>query len=270
MKRARMVVLAIALVAAGLAVFLAKQFIGSRPSQIVQQKALGTVEVLVAKKDIRLGDVVKQAELGWQAWPKEAAQSAGYVVKGASPDAQKDYDGAIARSPFLMGEPIKKEKLIKSNEGGILAAILPEGMRAISTKISEESAVGGFILPNDRVDVIVTRKIKSKDNRAEQFVSDTLFRNVRVLAIGQQIEVQNGKQVATGKTATLELAPSQVETLTLGQSMGEIALTLRSLADTIKSNKEGPTGGGSLNNDEQTNSIRMLKYGSWSRAYGVK
>ncbi len=131
-----------------------------------------------------------------------------------------------------------RQKLIKAGEGGVLAAILPKGMRAISTRIKEETAAGRLILPNDHVDVILTRRLRGPGGQ-EQHVSDTLFRNVRVLAIGQQIETKEGKKAAEGaaNTATLELTPSQAEMLARANSMGEISLSLRSIAD---ADKDGP------------------------------
>ena len=103
-------------------------------------------------------------------------------------------------------------------------------MRAISTRIKEETGVGRLILPNDHVDVILTQRRRGRDG-GEEFVSDTLFRNVRVLAIGQLIEAKEGKKLAEGNTATLELTPRQTELLALANSMGEISLALRSIAD---------------------------------------
>jgi pilus assembly protein CpaB len=167
----------------------------------------------------------------------------------------------------LEGEPIKEQKLIKASEGGVLAAILPSGMRAISTPIREETAAGGFILPNDRVDVIISRRVTS--GRKEEHVSETVLRNVRVLAIGQAIEIKDGKKVANGKTATLELSPRQTETLSLAQSMGTISLALRSLADARPDGVSGPQSGEHALNGERGSSIKLLKYGIPSRAFGV-
>ena len=160
---------------------------------------------------------------------------------------------------MLPGEPITSMKLVKPGEGGVLAAILPAGMRAISTRIKEETGVGRLILPNDHVDVILTQRRRGK-NGGEEFVSDTLFRNVRVLAIGQLIEAKDGKKLAEGNTATLELSPRQSELLALANSMGEISLALRSIAD-MGSKDQVP--------DKRNNSIRVLRYGVKSRAYGV-
>lgn len=267
MKRARLLVFGVAIAAAGAAAMLANGML-SRPKTKVVETTVGTVDVLVAKSEIRLGDAVKAADFRWQAWPQEAA-TAGYITRSSKPDAMADLAGAIARAPFLPGEPIKELKLIKANEGGVLAAILPAGMRAISTKISEDSAAGGFILPNDKVDVLVTRKVRGKDGRQEQTVSDTLFTNVRVLAIGQEIEIKDGKKVATGKTATLELAPGQAQTLALAAAMGDISLTLRSLEDSTNAAGLAAGGEGAFKQSEQSNGVKMLRYGTWSRAYGV-
>ncbi len=267
MRRARLIVFAIAILAAGMAALLANGFLGGRTKTKVLEKEINTIDVLVARKAIGLGERFKAADFGWQPWPKSAAAESGYITKSAQPNAEKDYVGAIARTSFLPNEPLNQAKVVKADDGGVLAAILPAGMRAISTKITEESAVAGFILPADRVDVIVTRKVRGRDGRQEQTVSDTLFKNVKVLAIGQEIETKEGKMVASGKTATLELSPAQAETLALAQAMGDVSLTLRSLSE----NKPGTAeGDASAFKPDNTNAVRMLRYGEWSRTYGVK
>jgi pilus assembly protein CpaB len=114
-----------------------------------------------------------------------------------------------------------------------MAAILPSGMRAISTEISPESGAGGFILPNDRVDVILSKREKSADrsNPGDTVNSEIILSNVRVLAIDQTIEEKNGQKVVVGKTATLELKPEQSERLAQARQSGSLSLALRSLAD---------------------------------------
>lgn len=267
MKRARIIVLAIAFAAAGGAAIIAKRF--SEPSEaerIEITTQVGTVEVLVAAKPIRLGDSVRSGDVKWQAWPK-AATTPGYVTRSSQPKALSRLSGAIARAPFLAGEPIKDQKLIKASEGGVMAAILPSGMRAISTPIREETAAGGFILPNDRVDVIVSRRVRT--SRSEEHVSDTVLRNVRVLAIGQTIEQKGGKKVADGKTATLELTPRQAETLALARAMGDISLSLRSLADSNANGKSGPEQLNDPFGNNRGSTIKLLRYSVPSRAYGL-
>lgn len=266
MKRARLVVLSIALAAAGGAAYVAKNLTGSPTIRTVEVNTADTVDVLVADRHIRLGDSVRSGDLKWQSWPKQAAVP-GYITRHANPEAVSKLSGAIARAPFLEGEPIKDQKLIKASEGGVMAAILPSGMRAISTPIREETAAGGFILPNDRVDVIVTRRIRTA--RKEEHVSETVLENVRVLAIGQNIEIKDGKKVANGKTATLELSPRQTEMLSMAQAMGDISLSLRSLADSSPDGMSGPRSGRHKLRSERGNTIKLLKYGVPSRAFGV-
>lgn len=266
MNRARLIVLAIAFAAAGGAAFIAKKMTGSPEIRTVEVNTAETVEVLVANKHIRLGDSVQSGDLKWQSWPKQAAVS-GYVTRASSPKAISNYSGSIARAPFLEGEPIKEQKLIKASEGGVMAAILPSGMRAISTPIREETAAGGFILPNDRVDVLVTRRLRQ--GQREEHISETALRNVLVLAIGQNIEMKDGKKVANGKTATLELSPNQAETLALAQSMGEISLSLRSLTDAAPGGRSGPQSGDHRLKGDRGSSIKILKYGVQTRAFGV-
>jgi pilus assembly protein CpaB len=262
MKRARVIVLAIALVAALGAAWIAERIV-SAPRKVQQvERTVGAVDVLVAAKDINLGDSVGADDLKWQQWPSEGLAT-GLISKANDPDAPTKLSGAIARAPFIAGEPIKEQKLIKVSEGGVMAAILPSGMRAISTPIREETAAGGFILPNDRVDVILSHKMRVGNQ--EQPVSEAVLRNVRVLAIGQTLEQKGDDKVATGKTATLELTPRQTETLALAQSMGEISLSLRSLADAAPGQAESTAKIG----DANTGSVKLLKYGVPSRAFGI-
>jgi pilus assembly protein CpaB len=228
MNTARIVVLAIAVGAGGLAAYLAS---GSdkkpQPAQTVQ---LPTVDVLVAKSDVQLGQAVTANDVAWQAWPASAASSS-FIRRDQRPDATTQLTGSIARSPFIAGEPIRESKLVSAKGSGFMAAILPTGMRAISTEISPETGAGGFILPNDRVDVILSKREKNADHPSDSVHSETILSNVRVLAIDQTIEEKNGQKVVVGKTATLELKPEQAETLAQSRQVGTLSLALRSLAD---------------------------------------
>ncbi len=267
MRRARVIVMAIAIFAALAAGLLAYGMMGRpAPKQTIKAN-LDTVKVLVATKAIGFGDEVRASDLTWQSWPKEMVAEGNYITMDKKPDAQKEMAGSVAAAPFLPKEPIRENKLRKLGAGGVLAAILTTGMRAASTKITEETSAGSFILPNDRVDVIVTRKQRSSNGRGDQQVSETLFRNIRVLAIGQDLDQKDGKKVATGKTATLELTSSQSEALALNNSQGEISLALRSLEDAIKS-KNGASEEDTPKKDRPTG-IKVLRYGNWSRTYGL-
>jgi pilus assembly protein CpaB len=165
--------------------------------------------------------------VSWQAWPATTA-AGNFIRKSDRPKALENLTGMIVRAPFVAGEPIREVKLVNSKGSGFMAAILPSGMRAVATQISPESGVGGFILPNDRVDVIMTPR--SKDDSGER-TSETILRNIRVLAIDQNVEEKNGQKVVVGKTATLELTPGQAETLALSHQIGVLSLSLRSIAD---------------------------------------
>lgn len=193
--------------------------------------AMETVQVLVAKSDVGLGGTLTKENIGWQVWPASAA-SAQFIRKSAHPRAIDEFKGAIARATFVAGEPIREQKLIKADGSGFMSAILSPGMRAISTDISPETGVGGFVLPNDRVDVLLThRDVSQQKQNGDGYVSETILRNVRVLAIGQTVEEKNGQKVVSGKTATLELTPRQTETLVLSRKRGTLSLTLRALSE---------------------------------------
>lgn len=235
------------------------------PQATVVDRTVDTVKVLVARGDIGLGSVTNESSFRWQEYP-ESSVPPGSIQCRSSNCSMREYSGSIARAPIMKEELITRTKLVKAGEGGVLASILPQGMRAISTKITEESAVGKLILPNDHVDVILIRRLRTKGGQ-EEHVSDTLFRNVKVLAIGQKIEVKDGQKVADGNTATLELSPRQAELLALARSMGDVSLALRSIAD-FKENKD-ELSKQEAKDEGRGNSVRMLKYGIRSRAYGV-
>src|ERR1700738_1025800 len=223
MYTARIVVLTIALGAGGVAAYLARGFDAkSLPTEPVVQ--LQTVDVLVAKSDIGLGQSVSPENLQWQTWPAATASN-NFIRRNERPEATKEVSGSIARAPFLAGEPIREPKLVRANGSGFMAAILPSGMRAISTEISPETGAGGFILPNDRVDVILSKREKNPDRNAPDIVSsETVLVNVRVLAIDQAPKEKEGQNTVVGKTATLEMTPDDVELLAKARLSGSLSL----------------------------------------------
>ncbi len=196
------------------------------------QPKMATADVLVAKADIPMGTTITPASVAWEAWPAGTA-SGNFIRKSDRPNAVNTLTGSIARYPFIAGEPIREAKLVDAKGSGFMAAILPPGMRAVSTLISPETGAGGFILPNDHVDVILTRRDREaeKATGTEVQTSETILGNVRVLAIDQSVEEKNGQKVVVGRTATLELAPHQAETLVLSKQLGPLSLVLRSIAD---------------------------------------
>jgi pilus assembly protein CpaB len=251
MNTARIVVLTIAVGAGGIAAYLASGS-DNKPLPTEPVAQLQTVDVLVAKSDIGLGQSVKPEDLQWQTWPASTASNT-FIRRSERPDATTQVMGSIARAPFIAGEPIREQKLVKADGSGFMAAILPTGMRAISTEISPETGAGGFILPNDRVDVILSKREKNADRPGSPDVvnSEIILPNVRVLAIDQAPKEKDGQNAVVGKTVTLELRPEQAETLARARQSGTLALALRSIADLnaveTRSDDQAPKRGESIN-----------------------
>ena len=259
MKGARIVVLGIALAAGGTAAYLVRGDDPPPPAAPPPVIQIASDDVLVAGTDIGIGQSVSAQTLRWQAWPTDAAASANFIRKKERPNAMEQIAGSIARGQFSAGEPIREEKLIKANGSGYLAAVLPAGMRAISTPISPETGAGGFILPNDRVDVVLIRA--QKTTAGEVYSSDTILSNVRVLAIDQTVEEKNGQRVVVGKIATLALNARNAETLVLSTRLGTLALALRSLADAKQADAEEADSAG-LRSRAGVNVVRFGQSGS--------
>jgi pilus assembly protein CpaB len=256
MKAARIVVLSVALAAGGIAALLAGR--SQKPVEVKQAAPkIETVDVLVAKSDIGTGQIVSPSDLQWQPWPPSAA-TGNFIRKNNRPDAMEKLSGMIARAPFVAGEPIREAKLVNAKGSGFMAAILPTGMGAVSTQISPETGAGGFILPNDHVDVILTRRDREAEKAAgtEVQTSETVLSNVRVLAIDQNVQEKDGQKVVVGKTATLELSPGQAETLALSQHLGSLSLALRSITDAQRDN---PTTDD--RSDKRKGSVNVVRFG---------
>jgi pilus assembly protein CpaB len=258
MRRSRIIVLVIALAAGGIAAMLASGSRTPAPPPAPPQPPLATTEVLVAKTDLTTGQVISEGDLVWQTWPAASASSA-LVRKSDRPDAIKEFVGALVRSPMVAGEPIRDTKVVLAKGGGYMAAVLPHGMRAVALDITPDNDAGGFILPNDHVDVILTRRDKWAEKIAgvEKYTSETILRNVRVLAVDQSIEDKEGQKVAVGKTATIELDPQQAETLALARQLGTLSLTLRSLLDSQSPTPEG----GDQPQEKQARTINTVRFG---------
>ena len=214
------------------------------PAAVVTAPQMKTQEVLVAAIDLPQGEALTSEQVRWQAWP-DAAVNPGFIARSSWPKAIDDLTGLVVRQAMVAGEPIRQTKLANKN-AGFLAAILAPGMRAVAVRVSAESAAGGFILPNDHVDVLHT----AGDNGR----SRTILSNIRVLAIDQKaVDSEAGPDTAIGKTATLELKPGQAEALAGAQATGGLSLALRATAD----NKEVPA----LSRRSASVSVRMVRSG---------
>jgi pilus assembly protein CpaB len=228
MKAARIIVLGIAIAAGGAAAMLAgRSGQAPAPPPMPETAKVDTTDVLVAKANISVGERLSAQNLEWQTWPAVAA--ANLINRASRPNAIDQLRDARARTALAAGEPIREAKLVMAGSG-FLSAILPKNMRAVAVEISPENGAGGFILPGDHVDVILTRS-PSSGRSEEGSVSETILSNVLVLAIDLNLEEKNRQNTALGKIATLELTPRQAQTLVLARRLGTIALVLRSLDD---------------------------------------
>jgi len=233
MSRKRLLVVFLAVVCAAAAVFLAQRLLTQRPvpPPVVEAPKVPTVEVLTAATDIAMGGRLGSLELTWRAFPRSALGPQ-MITRDKRPNAIAELRDSRARMPIITGEPITTAKTVKIEGGGFMSAVLPQGMRAIAVTISDRSAVAGFILPNDRVDVIqiLTRSTPGSDGGALE--TRTILGNVRVLAVNRVFAQQDDQvNVPELATAVLELTLEQAEAAARAQAMGELQLALRSLAE---------------------------------------
>ena len=243
MPRSRLVLLLVALLAGGLAAYLATRanpaatpVAAVEPAAEVVQEA--RTQILVAKAPIGIGQRLSADAVEWVDWPQGAVRPE-YITVAASPAAIADMSGAVARSEFFPGEPIREQKLAQGAPG-LLSAVLDDGMRGVSVLVAAESAAGGFISPGDHVDVVVTRIAE-----ADQF-SETILHNVRVLAIDARLGAAPGSEAAKepemfkGEAiATLALDTTQAEVIIGAGTVGRLSLVLRSILDFAEAEPAG-------------------------------
>ncbi|MBU1385155.1 MAG: Flp pilus assembly protein CpaB [Alphaproteobacteria bacterium] len=278
MKPARIIVICVAAVAAiGLALVVRAMGSPSKAPVAVASAAAPArpmAKVLVAAKDLQAGRRLDDSDIEWKDWPVDEVNPA-FITDGSVPipaaeaaaaekaddkpagavaavtraatnlatgGAKADYLGSVVREPILAGEPIVLRKIVRAGDSGYMAAYLEPGMRAMAISVTVETAAGGFILPGDRVDVVLTRESNlpgggaTEGDRAK-FTSATVMQNIKVLAIDQSTRAGDDEQTVIGATATLEVAPRDAEALALAKSEGVLSLILRSYADTA-----GPSG----------------------------
>lgn len=269
MKSTRTVVFGVALAAAAGAGYLAMNMKKSEPvvtEAAPQVPQLELEQVLVASEPIAIGGVL-ESQLKWQDWPKSGVME-GFITKTDKPEAIEELKGSVARVVILPGEPIRDAKLVGKDQS-LMSSILPSGMRAIAVEISADTSAGGFILPNDYVDVIMTRR-GNGNGGTETFITETILKNIRVLAIDQTIrEDEEGRKVKVGQTATLELSPQQSEIVTVAQQMADrLALALRSTADAAEAAEPGADY--LVNGRGRGGTVKVIKSGEVTEFGAVK
>ncbi|MBA4013562.1 MAG: Flp pilus assembly protein CpaB [Phenylobacterium sp.] len=255
MGSARIALLAVAAIAAiGLAFIVRGMVTPKRPDAVAAAPPpKPVVQVLVAKRELPIGTRLTPADLGWQPWPADALNAA-FVTDGASPalpakmpdkavqkaaraandlvmpqGAMQAFEGAIVKEALAAGEPVVARKVVRAGQSGFMAVVLQPGMRAMAVPINAETAAGGFILPGDRVDVLQSRSDSSSGSKT--MLTEVLMRNVRVLAIDQNIEPAKDARTIVGGVATIEIPATDVEVIARGKAQGEMQLALRSYAD---------------------------------------
>ncbi len=234
MKKAQIILFSVALAAGGAASLLVSSFSPEPPPQPAPAAPppVASEDVLVAARDLGYGAALKESDMQWRAWPKSALPT-GAILKSQSPDAVKELASSMVRAPTGAGEPLRRERLVKGALPGLMASIVSPGKRAVAVDVTPNSTAGGFILPNDHVDIFVTSSDPEMTNPrgGDVFVTDPVLRDVHVLAIGQAAEAKSGDTTILGPTATLELDPHQVEIVMRAQRRGPLSLVLRRFGD---------------------------------------
>lgn len=261
--------LGIALLCALVALFVVRNMSGPRTRLTPAASApIAGLRVLVASKNVEAGSRIGPESLEWRDWT-QAAVSPNFVQQSQRPTAIQDFTGAVARQAIVAGEPIVAERVVKAGDQGFMAAIVRPGFRAVSVKVSQESAASGFILPNDRVDVILTRKVTMpglSGSSNEQVRSGVVLQDVRVLAIDQTYKQKAGDdQEATTKpgVALLELSPRDCELLAMADEMGDLSLALRSVENQPRLSTSAAVRGSALDQGPQAarDQIRIHAFG---------
>jgi pilus assembly protein CpaB len=244
MSKMRIVMFALAAGSAAMAAILAKGFVNKEPAvttEVINQ--VKTTDVLVAAKDILVGEKLMAGTIIWKAWPSENVLDS-MITREEKADADQSLAEFRALVPMFEGETINEKKMVDPKGGGFMSSVLPKGMRAVAVQISDYSSAGGFILPNDRVDVIITREIPQTGTGGKLAKSETVISNVRVLAVNQIFSkaAKEGEENAIkGETATLEMSIAQAEVVARVGKEGELSLALRSIAESEgKAMQEGP------------------------------
>lgn len=244
--------LVIALGVAGVATYLIRTYVKPPAEEVVATKS---IKVLIAKRDIRRGDTLSSGNLAWMDWPEPSLHEKYIAVESENQEKKRmdDFTGSIARQPFATGEPILADKTFKIKRSALMAGMLDPGMRAVALTVAADTSVSGFIYPGDRVDIMLThdkvrKAIDKTEDSAEQdeepnvpnegpteelivllFATETILRDVLVLAIDQAVENPEGKPLPS-KTVTLAVTQKQAEILATARAMGRLSMSLRSLA----------------------------------------
>ncbi|MBB4642128.1 Flp pilus assembly protein CpaB [Rhizorhapis suberifaciens] len=231
----KIILLAGALIIAIATAFMARSLLGNsgapQATAANMQPALDGPQVLVATRALPVGTIIEPDSFRFQPWPKELVEQV-YFLKGEADPAT--LTGTVVRNAITAGQPVTQGSLVKPGDRGFLAAALGPGMRAVTVPVSAQSSVAGFVFPGDRVDLVLTQTVAGGGDGEPLKVSETIMRNLRVLATDQRTNAvgEDGKQqVVTYSNVTLEVTPKIAEKIAVAQTIGSLSLSLRSIAD---------------------------------------
>ncbi|HWD60477.1 MAG TPA: Flp pilus assembly protein CpaB [Stellaceae bacterium] len=237
MRARTVILLIIALILAGGTTMTARVWLASQRAQKAEATPIAvptpTKSVLIARNSISRGQILRAEDMQWEQWP-EGGIGRNYILLGTR--TPESYAGWVVRNPIAAGEPLSEQKIIAPGNRGFLAAVLRPGMRAVSVAVNITSGISGFIFPGDHVDLIVNYSVQDRPTPgqttsgplAEHKISETILRDVRVIAIDQKLDSKPG-DVIVAKTTTFEVTPKQSEIIALANEMGKLSLSLRSL-----------------------------------------
>jgi pilus assembly protein CpaB len=248
MDRKKLILLVAALVIAALTAFMARtMFSGGEPAPAVSAKPPEPTgpQVLVATRALPVGTIITADAFRYQPWPKELVEAAYFmkpdgapapgIIGGPTEDATKELLGTVVRNPITAGQPLTKGALVFPGDRGFLAAALGPGMRAVTVPVSALTGVAGFVFPGDRVDMVLTQNVAGQGTGDTLKVSETIIRNLRVLATDQRAQAAKDEAgntvVSAYKLVTLEVTPRLAEKIAVAQTIGTLSLSLRALAD---------------------------------------
>ena len=254
MNLQRMLILGLAAIAAGAAALIVRGLMGGGAPQVqASLPRVVTQQVLVAASDLQAGEHLNGSEVKWQNWPKNSIDSS-FITSKNAPNPQAAVNGTVVRAPIVAGQPITNANIVHSDAAGVMAASLTPGTRAIAIPVTTETGAGGFILPNDRVDVLASIQVSDNPKR---YRSVTLVENLRVLAMDQTYKEDKNQKVVVAKTATLEVTPDQAQLVMAAQTSGTLSLALRSLADSSAS----ALAASALGSGAKQGPVAILRYG---------
>ena len=259
MNTQRIIVLGIALVAAGGAAFLVRGMLGGGAQVAAAKPApqIAMSEVLVANVNLTPGQALTTDQIRWQKWPTSNVDPS-FLTHDSAGSEDQLVKGTVVRAVILAGQPVTRTAIVHGDASGFMAASLGEGMRAISMPISTDSSAGGFILPNDRVDVILTRKPEGGGNRS---IAKTILSNLRILAVDQTYRQEKDTRTVIGKTATVEVSPEQAEVIAAAGQSGQLSLALRPLSDGVAANDADKSAPKKRTAAAYDGAVSIIRYG---------